>query len=92
MSDLVAIAYRDTGTAEQARDKLLELQKEGLIAIRAAAIVEARTDGKVKLHQTRNLTGAGAAGGALWGGLIGLLFLAPFLGMALGAAGGAVGG
>ncbi|BCJ35680.1 membrane protein [Actinocatenispora thailandica] len=92
MSDLAAIAYRDVGTAEQARDKLFELQKQGLISIRDAAIVEAQPDGKVKLHQGRNLTGAGAAGGALWGGLIGLLFFAPFLGMALGAAGGAVAG
>jgi uncharacterized membrane protein len=49
-------------------------------------------DGKVKLHQTLNPLGAGAAGGALWGGLIGLIFLAPLLGAAIGAAAGAAGG
>jgi len=92
MSDLIAIGYRDVSTAEQARATLFELQKQGLIAIRDAAIVEARPDGKVKLHQSAPTTGTGAAGGALWGGLIVLLFLAPFLGMAVGAAGGAVAG
>jgi uncharacterized membrane protein len=92
MSDLVAIQYADAQTAELARDKLFELQKQGLITLRDAAIVEARTNGKIKLHQSRSTTGAGAAGGALWGGLIGLLFLAPLLGMAIGAAGGAVAG
>ncbi|GAA3511957.1 DUF1269 domain-containing protein [Actinocatenispora rupis] len=92
MSDLVAIGYRDVTTAEGAREKILDLQREGLITVRDAAIVEARPDGKIKLHQTRSTTGYGAAGGAMWGGLIGLLFFAPLLGMAVGAAGGALAG
>ncbi|HEY3502284.1 MAG TPA: DUF1269 domain-containing protein [Actinocatenispora sp.] len=92
MSDLVAIGYRNVTTAEGARDKILELQREGLITVRDAAIVEARPDGKIKLHQSRSTAGVGATGGALWGGLIGLLFLAPLLGMAIGAASGAVAG
>jgi uncharacterized membrane protein len=54
-------------------------------------IVERRSDGKIKLHQSTGTTaGKGAAGGALWGGLIGLLFFAPLLGMALGAGTGAL--
>ncbi|BCJ31862.1 DUF1269 domain-containing protein [Actinocatenispora sera] len=92
MSDLVAIGYRDVTTADMARDKLVELQREGLISIADAAIVEARADGTVKLHQLRSSTGRGATGGALWGGLIGLLFFAPLFGMAVGAAGGALSG
>ena len=48
--------------------------------------------GKVRIHQTMNMTGAGAAGGALWGTLIGLLFLNPLAGLAVGAAAGAVAG
>ncbi|GAA4728893.1 DUF1269 domain-containing protein [Phytohabitans rumicis] len=92
MSDLIAIGYADLNTAQAARDKLLELQRQGLIKLQDAAVVEATPNGKVKLHQGTSLTGMGAAGGALWGGLIGLLFFAPFLGMALGAAGGAIGG
>jgi uncharacterized membrane protein len=92
MSDLIAIGYRDLATANAARDKILDLQRQGLITIRDAAVVEARRDGKIQLHQGASLAGVGAAGGALWGGLIGLLFFAPFLGMAVGAAAGAITG
>jgi uncharacterized membrane protein len=92
MSSLVAIAYADTATAEQVRAELIQATKERLITLEDAVVVERRADGKIKLHQGRSLTGAGAAGGALWGGLIGLLFLAPLLGMAFGAAGGALAG
>ena len=47
-----------------------------------------QSDGKVRLKQSINLVGAGAASGglsgALWGSLIGLLFLSPLAGFALG--------
>ncbi|MEY9872206.1 putative membrane protein [Streptacidiphilus sp. MAP12-33] len=89
MSNLIAVAYPDVATAEQVRAKLVELQKQKLINIEDAVVVERRPDGKVKLHQAMSTVGAGAAGGALWGGLIGLLFFMPFLGMAVGGATGA---
>lgn len=92
MSDLIVIGYRDVTTAEAARDKIFDLQKQGIISLSDAAIVEAKPDGKIKLHQTRSTAGMGAAGGALWGGLIGLLFFVPLFGMAIGAAGGALAG
>lgn len=92
MSHLIAISYPDVQTATTVRDKLFELQKQNLIKLADAAVVERRPDGKIKLHQAHSLVGMGAASGALWGGLIGLLFLNPLLGMALGAAGGAAGG
>jgi uncharacterized membrane protein len=84
MSDLVAIGYPDARTARAARERILGLHREDLIAVRDAAIVEARGDGRVGLHQVRAVTGAGAAGGGPWGGLIGLLFLAPLVGVAAG--------
>ncbi|HEY3506497.1 MAG TPA: DUF1269 domain-containing protein [Actinocatenispora sp.] len=92
MSDLIVIGYRDVSTAEAARAKIMDLQKQGIISLRDAAIVEARPDGKIKLHQAHGTAGTGAAGGALWGGLIGLLFFVPLFGMAIGAAGGALAG
>ena len=92
MSDLVAVAYPDVDTAEKVVANLGRAQKQHLIELDDAVIVERREDGKVKLHQSVNLAGVGAASGALWGGLIGLLFLQPLLGAALGAAGGAAGG
>jgi uncharacterized membrane protein len=92
MADLIIIAYPDEKTAEAARKKLFELQKEYLITLGDAAIAERLADGSVKLHQIVNTTAAGAAGGALWGTLIGLLFLNPLLGAAVGAGAGALSG
>ena len=92
MSNLIAVAYPDAATAETVRGELLAATQEHLLTLEDAVIVVHDADGKVKLHQARSTTGAGAAGGAAWGGLIGLLFLAPFLGMAVGAASGALAG
>ena len=83
MSDLIAVAYHDRVTAERVHDELAQLTREHVIEIEDAVVVERREDGKVKLHQSVNPAGAGAAGGALWGGLIGLIFLAPLFGAAL---------
>lgn len=92
MSHLVAIAYPDLDTARKVADELGELSKERSIVLEDMVIVERKPDGKIKLNQSFNPVGAGAAGGALWGGLIGLIFLAPLLGAAIGAAAGAAGG
>src|SRR4051812_24984927 len=92
MSNLVAIAYPDRDTAEQVRRTLFEMQKEHIIELDDMVVVTRSDGGKVKLHQSTSVAGAGAAGGALWGGLIGLLFLAPLVGMAVGAAAGGASG
>ncbi|OLT37351.1 hypothetical protein BJF79_29600 [Actinomadura sp. CNU-125] len=89
MSDLIAVAYDDLPTAEQARDRLVRLQREHVVELADIAVVERKGDGKIKLHQAHNLTAGGALGGAAWGGLIGLLFFVPLLGMAIGSATGA---
>ncbi|MEU6751264.1 DUF1269 domain-containing protein [Spirillospora sp. NPDC046719] len=89
MSDLIAVAYDDLATAERARDKLVQLQKEHVIELADVVVVERRQNGKIKLHQAGNLTAGGALGGAAWGGLIGLIFFMPLLGMAIGGATGA---
>lgn len=91
MSNLFVIGFNDVGAAEQARERIIGLQKQELIELDDIVVVENR-DGKVKLRQIRNTTAAGATGGALWGGLIGLLFFMPLLGMAVGAGAGALGG
>lgn len=92
MADLVIIAYPDEPTAEAARAKLFQLQKEYLISLADAAIAVRQADGSVKLNQVVNTTTAGAAGGAMWGTLIGILFLNPLLGAAVGAGAGALSG
>ena len=92
MSDLIAVAYPDKNTAEQVRDRLLQLTAEHVIELEDAVIVDRDENGKVKLHQVHSPAARGAMGGALWGGLIGFLFLAPLLGMAIGAAAGGASG
>lgn len=92
MSDLIVIAYDNRDAASEVRERLFALQEEHVITLDDAAVVVRREDGKIKLDQATNTTGAGAVGGALWGGLIGLLFLAPLLGMAIGGAAGAAAG
>ena len=92
MSTLAVIAYPDQGTAAEAAAALQRMQKELLIELEDVAWVTKTQDGKMKLHQSLGLTGAGAAGGALWGFVFGLLFLVPIAGLALGAATGALAG
>ena len=80
MSTLAVIAYPDQSTAGEAAAALQRMQKEFLIELEDVAWVTKAQDGKMKLHQGANLTGAGAAGGAMWGFLFGLLFLVPICG------------
>jgi uncharacterized membrane protein len=92
MADLLVIAFPTEAQAEEARTRILAMQREYLIAVGDAAVALRRPDGGIKLNQILQPTAAGAASGALWGSLIGLLFLNPLAGAALGAATGAVAG
>ena len=92
MSDLVVLAFDSPNGASQALKEIDRLQKEQLIKLDDAAIVERTGDGKPKVHQAHGLVGAGAFGGAFWGMLIGLLFFMPWLGLAVGAISGALAG
>ena len=92
MSTLAVIAYPDQSTAGEAAAALARMQKEFLIELEDVAWVTKSQDGKMKLHQGANLTGAGASSGAMWGFLFGLLFFVPLFGLALGAATGALAG
>jgi uncharacterized membrane protein len=89
---MVVVAYEGEETAQHAREKLLELQKQELIGLSDAVVVVRGVDGKAKIDQAVNLTGAKALSGAFWGALIGMIFLVPLLGAAIGAASGALGG
>jgi uncharacterized membrane protein len=91
-SNLVVIEYDDKYKAEEMRLKLIKMQKEYLIDLDDAVVAVRDEKGKIKLHQSINLTGAGATSGGFWGALVGLLFLNPLLGMAVGATAGAVSG
>ncbi|TWU29598.1 DUF1269 domain-containing protein [Bythopirellula polymerisocia] len=92
MSTLIVIGYDDAFKAEEVRLSLRKMQQEYLIDLEDAVVAVKEADGKVKLHQAVNLTGAGALSGGFWGTLVGMLFLNPLLGMAVGASAGAVSG
>jgi uncharacterized membrane protein len=93
MSQLLVFGVDSPQTAEKVLNLAGDLAKQQLLELADAAWVERAPDGKVKLHQSVNLTammaGSGAVTGALWGTLIGLLFLNPLAGAAVGAGVGA---
>jgi uncharacterized membrane protein len=93
VGNLTVWKFDDAGGAERALDKLLDLQKQGLIQVHDGAIVSWQAD-KRKPHtrQLHNLGGAAALSGAFWGMLFGLLFFVPFLGAAVGALAGGLSG
>jgi uncharacterized membrane protein len=77
VSTLVAATYPDQHRAEEVLATLRRLQSQQIVDLDDACIVTKNADGKLKLHQAVNLTGAGAAGGGTWGLLIGALFSIP---------------
>jgi uncharacterized membrane protein len=93
MSNLVVFDFDGVHTADEVLNKLRALQKEYLIDLEDACVVEREKGGKVHIKQAVNLTALGAAAGgsrgALLGALVGILFLNPLAGMALGAIAGA---
>jgi len=93
MTTLSAWKFDSPNGAEEAVGTLEALQKEGLITVHDAAIVEWQAGKKKpKTRQLNHLAGAGALSGSFWGLLFGLLFFVPLLGMAVGAATGALAG
>ncbi|MEB3264103.1 MAG: DUF1269 domain-containing protein [Synechococcus sp.] len=92
MSSLVVVGFPKVEEAEQVRRELVDIQREQLISLEDAVVVEHDAEGQVHLRQAINLTAAGALGGGFWGTLVGLLFLNPLLGAAVGAGVGAASG
>ncbi|MBW4936029.1 DUF1269 domain-containing protein [Marinobacter sp. F4206] len=92
MSDLVAVIFDDETTAFDMRAALAKMQKEYFIEMDDCVVVTKNEKGKVKLHQSMNLSAAGAVNGGFWGVLFGLIFFNPLLGAAIGAGSGALAG
>src|SRR3954451_19485080 len=100
MAELVVVGFDNPHEADRALTELVRLQREYLIDLEDAVVAIRSPDGKLRLKQSVDLVGAGAAGGglwgAMWGSLVGLLFLNPLVGLvaggALGAGAGALSG
>lgn len=96
MSELVCIAFKDSGTADRVLNELRAMETDYILDLEDAVIVIRDMDGKVHLKQCVDVFGSatthGVALGMLWGGLIGLLFFNPLAGLLGSLAGGAGGG
>src|SRR5262249_35237833 len=93
MSNVIVVDFDGIHTADELLNKLHSLQKEYLIDLENACVVEREKGGKIHIKRALNLTALGAAAGgsrgALLGALVGILFLNPLAGMAIGATAGA---
>jgi uncharacterized membrane protein len=89
---MVVLAFDGENGADWGRQKLIELNNEYVLSLVDAVEVVRHADGKVKVKNIRNLTGAGAMGGAFFGLLFGILFFMPLFGVAVGAVSGAIAG
>jgi uncharacterized membrane protein len=93
MAELVVVGFEDPQEADRALTELARLQKEYLIDLEDAVVAIRGPDGKLRLKQSVDLVGVGAASGslwgAMWGSLVGILFMNPLIGLATGAALGA---
>lgn len=75
MAELIVIGYPDVATANQALETVGQLERDLIMQVQGAAVVEKTTDGKVNMVTKTGAT----SGGALFGGFWGLLFGLPFL-------------
>jgi uncharacterized membrane protein len=80
VASLVAVAYPQLRTAEQAHRALARLTVERVLEIEDAVIVERDQRGAVRLHTPEPVDIHGAAADTIWGGLIGMVLLGPALG------------
>jgi uncharacterized membrane protein len=87
MATLTAVKFPSAAGAQAVLSTLEDLQRQQLITIIDAAIVQWPADKKKpRTQQLHSMAGAGALSGAFWGLLFGLLFFVPLFGMAIGAA------
>jgi uncharacterized membrane protein len=89
-SNLTVIVFDDEPKAEQARLKLLKLQREGFMDLEDVVVVVKQDDGRIRYHQMHKLTGRGGIVGSLTGLIVGSILLSPLIGAVLGAVTGAV--
>ena len=93
MATVTVLKFPTAEGAQDALNRVQDLQKQHLIQVHDAAIVSWPAGKKSPTtKQLVDLVGMGAMGGMFWGMLFGFIFAAPLFGMAVGAAFGALGG
>ena len=91
-SNLTVMVFDDELKAEEARLKLLKLQREGFIELEDAVVVVKEQDGTARYHQMHRPARKGGVAGSITGLIVGSIFLNPLIGAALGAVAGALSG
>jgi uncharacterized membrane protein len=89
MSDLIVVTFNNAQDAQRVRADLRNLERDGVLGVNDAAVIETEPDGKVRVHDELDKS---VVVGALVGGLLGtvLSFLFPLVGLVVGAGGGAL--
>ncbi len=90
MSNLTVIIFDDELIAEEARLKLLKLQREGFVELEDAVVVVKEQDGKARFHQMHRPARKGGIAGSITGLIVGSILLNPLIGAAFGAVTGAL--
>lgn len=89
-SNLTVIVFEDELKAEEARLRLLKLQREGYMDLEDAVVVVKEADGEVKFHQMHRMARKGGFAGSITGLIVGSILLSPLIGAVFGAVTGAV--
>ena len=90
-SKFAVIIFDDEAKADTFLKGVKDLEKDQQLKINDAVVVKKDAKGKVKVHETTDLTvGKGAAGGSILGFVVGFFFGGPIGGALLGAAAGAL--
>ncbi len=89
-STLTVLVFQDARKAEEARSKLLKLQKEGFLVLDDAVVVVKGEDGSTRYHPMHKLVGRSLAVGSITGVIVGAILMNPLLGVLFGAVTGGV--
>lgn len=89
-SNLTVVVFDDSLKAEEARLKLLQLQKDGFLELEDSVVVVKEQDGTVRYNQMHKMARRGGIAGSITGLIVGSIFFTPLIGAALGAITGAI--
>jgi len=87
---LTVVLFDDELKAEEARAKLLKLQRQGYINLEDIVSVARQADGTWRHHKTHEMEKKGGVVGSITGLIVGAFMLDPLLGTILGATAGAI--
>jgi uncharacterized membrane protein len=90
ISNLTVVVFDDELKAEEARLKLLKLQREGFIELEDAVVVVKEADGRVRYNQMHRMARKGGVAGSITGLIVGSILLSPLLGVVFGGVTGAL--